>query len=212
MGRGALRKWWNVGGASHPGRVADPRLPDSSRLAGVVTASELAAAGMSREQVQRLVRQGALRRLVRGGYAPAALVVAQSGDRVGEHAVLASAALAVAGPGYVVSHHSAALIHGLDLLGHRAGGPVAMTHARGGTSKRTDRPGGRLYVAALPAGHVVTRRGVSITSVARTVMDLARTSPFPAGWPDSVTLRLAERPGSLAAERVARRLRGPGGG
>jgi hypothetical protein len=34
--------------------------------------------------------------------------------------VLAAAALAVTGPAAVVNHHSAALIHGLDLLGRES--------------------------------------------------------------------------------------------
>ena len=169
--------------------------------------------------MQRLVRRGTLVRLVHGGYAPATLVAAQSGGREGEHRALASAAVAVAGPGFVVSHHSAALIHGLDLLGQGARGLVALTHAPGGTSRRTGRPGGRLHIAALPVGHVVTRHGVPVTSVARTVVDLARSCPFPAGVVvadsalhtgqttkaelESVIMACARWPGLRAARRVA---------
>jgi hypothetical protein len=39
----------------------------------------------------------------------------------------------------------------------------------------------QLYVATLPDEHVTARRGLPITSVARTVIDLARTSSFLAG-------------------------------
>jgi hypothetical protein len=119
--------------------------------------------------------------LARGAYAPAALVAALSGDRAEEHAVLVAAALAVTGPGAVVSHHSAALIHGLDLLGREANKSVALTRPPGGTGSRTARPGVRLHAAALPAEHVVVRYGMPVTSAARTVIDLARTSSFPAG-------------------------------
>lgn len=156
-------------------------MPDSSRLAGVVTAAELAALGISPGQVQRLVQRGAILRLARGGYAPAALVAAQSGDRATAHAVLATAALAVSGLGTVVSHHSAALIHGLDMLGRSAGKTVTLTRPPATTSRRSGPPGVRLHVAALPAGHVVTRHGMPVTSAARTVIDLARTRPFLAG-------------------------------
>jgi len=155
-------------------------MPDSSRLAGVVTAAELSAAGTSREQLRRLVRRGALLRLARGGYVPAALAAAESGSRAGEHAVLAATVLAVT-QGTVASHHSAALIHGLDLLTSGTGETVAVTRPPGGTSSRTGRPGVRVHIAALPDGHVTTRRGLPITSVARTVIDLARTSSFLAG-------------------------------
>jgi hypothetical protein len=127
------------------------------------------------------VGRGELLRLVRGGYAPAALVEALSGDRGEQHAVLVAAELAVTGAGAVVSHHSAALIHGLDLLGRDIGTSVALTRPPGGTSSRTSRPGVHLHVAALPAGHLVTRHGMPVTSAARTVIDLARTSSFLAG-------------------------------
>jgi Transcriptional regulator, AbiEi antitoxin/Protein of unknown function (DUF559) len=156
-------------------------MPDTSRLAGVVTMAELAALGTSPGQVQRLVRRGVLLRLVRGGYAPAALAAAGSGDRAWEHAVLVAAVLAVTGPGAVVSHRSAALLHGFDLLGRETGRTVTLTRPPDSTSSRTGRPGARLHAATLPAGHVVTRHGMPVTSAARTVIDLARTCPFLAG-------------------------------
>jgi len=161
--------------------MTDARMPESSRLAGVATTAELAAAGTSRGQLQRLVQRGYLLRLARGGYASAALVAAQSGDRATKHAVLATAALTVAGTGTVVSHHSAALIHGLDMLGRGIEETVALTRPPASTSRRSGPPGVRLHVAALPAGHVVTRHGMPLTSAARTVIDLARTSSFVAG-------------------------------
>ncbi|HEX3390855.1 MAG TPA: DUF559 domain-containing protein, partial [Streptosporangiaceae bacterium] len=46
---------------------------------------------------------------------------------------------------------------------------------------RTGRPGVRVHVAALPPDHVVKYRGVSLTSVPRTVVDLARVLPFAQG-------------------------------
>lgn len=52
-----------------------------------------------------------------------------------------------------------------------------MTRAPGGTSSRTSRTV-RLHLAGLPARHVVARHGVPVTSVARTVVDLARTCSF----------------------------------
>ena len=156
-------------------------MPHSSRLAGVVTAAELAASGTSRGQLQRLVQRGALVRLARGGYAAPAVMTAASGDRATKHAILATAALAVTGPGAVVSHHSAALIHGLDLLGRGVEETVVLTRPPGTTSRKSGCPGVRLHIAALPAGHVVVRHGMPVTSVARTVLDLARGCSFPAG-------------------------------
>jgi predicted transcriptional regulator of viral defense system len=156
-------------------------MPNPSRLAGVVTAAELAASGTSRGQLQRLVERGALVRLARGGYVASAVIAAASGDRATKHAILATAALAVTGPGAVVSHHSAALIHGLDLLGRGIEESVVLTRPPGTTSRRSGCPNVRLHVAALPAGHVVARHGMPVTSAARTVIDLARICSFPAG-------------------------------
>ena len=79
----------------------------------------------------------------------------------------------------VGSHESAAIIHGLDLLRRLAPG-VTVTH-RPGDGSGTGRAGVRVHLAALPASHVTTRGGVPVTSVARTVVDLARTSTFRSG-------------------------------
>jgi len=114
-----------------------------------------------------------------GAYARAALASKVVGDRAGGQALRLTSVLAVAGPGVVGSHHSAAAIHGLDQLGRQSPGVVAVTRAPGGN--RTGRPGVRLHIAALPSGHVMVRGGVRVTSVARTVVDVARTSSFRAG-------------------------------
>src|SRR5215471_17343204 len=153
----------------------------SSRLAGVMTAGELAAAGVSRGQLHRLVRRGAWLRLAHGVFAPAELVAAEAGDRARQHAVQAAAALAGISSVAAVSHHSAALFHGIDLLGRPPEETVALTGPPGSTSRRTCRAGIRIHIAALPDGHVVVRHGMLVTSVARTVVDLARASSFRAG-------------------------------
>ena len=145
-----------------------------------MTAGELAAAGMSAGRIRRLVQRGVLLRLGYGTYAPAALVAGEAPGRAGEHALRVAAAFATMGPGAVASHHTAALIHGLDMLGHASPG-IVFTRRPGGTSTRTGRPGVRIHIAALPAGHVVSCHGVRVTSPARTVVDLARSSSFRAG-------------------------------
>jgi len=161
--------------------MTTPRMSDLSRLAGVMTTAELAAAGVSRGQLRRLVRRGAWLRLAHGVFAPVELVAAETGDRSGEHAVRATAALAGLGSVAVVSHHSAALIHGMELLGRLPVETVTLTRPPGSTSRRTCRTGIRFHIAELPAGHVVNRRGLPVTSAARTVVDLARASAFRAG-------------------------------
>ena len=46
---------------------------------------------------------------------------------------------------------------------------------------RTARPGVVMHKVSLPSSHVLMRDGIPVTSVARTVVDLARTSPFRSG-------------------------------
>ena len=152
-------------------------VPDSSRLAGIVTVSELLAAGLSRSQLRRLAKRRELLPLGRGIYARAALVPEAARGPAGEEALRVAAALAVVGPDALGSHRSAAIVHGLDLLGRQAG-TVTVTRPPGGSGSNTPRPGIHLHAAALPATHATVRRGVPVTSVARTVVDLARTSSF----------------------------------
>jgi hypothetical protein len=87
--------------------------------------------------------------------------------------------LAGTGSGAVASHRSAAVIHGLDLLGRLPAGVVELTHPRGIGSK-SGRGGARMHTAALPDGHTAMCRGVPVTSVPRTIIDIARVSSFPA--------------------------------
>lgn len=99
-------------------------------------------------------------------------------DPVGEHALRLASVLAMTKPGAAGSHHNAAIIHGLDLLGPTPP-DVAVTRSPGGSQK--GRPGVHLHIAALPPAHVTVRGGIRLTSVARTVVDLARTSSFRSG-------------------------------
>jgi len=91
-----------------------------------------------------------------------------------------AAAVAVAGKGTVVSHRDAAIIHRLTLLDHPPG-VVAITRLSGAAGSRTARPGIDLHLAALPVRHVTVCEGIPVTSVARTVIDIARTTAFKAG-------------------------------
>ena len=144
-----------------------------------MTTRELLSRGVSAERIRTLVRRGVLVSAGRGTYARAALVRA-GGGLAGEQALRVTSVLAVAGPGAVGSHDSAAIIHGLDRLGPRSPALVAVTHPPG-MGSATGRPGVRLHVAALPDEHVTVRGGIRVTSVARTVVDLARISSFRSG-------------------------------
>ena len=122
-----------------------------------------------------MVRQGVLVPVGHGAYVRAADV---GGDPAGDHALRVAAVLAVARPGPAGSHRSAAIIHGLDLLRPwQPAGVITVTRPPG-LGSGTGRSGVHIHIAALPGEHVTVRGGVRVTSVARTVVDLARTSPF----------------------------------
>lgn len=126
-----------------------------------------------------LVRRGILIRVGHGCYVTAGTAAATKRHPEGPHLLSAGAALARSGPGLVASHTTAARIHGLDLL-DQPGDAVTVTRPPGKGS-RSLRQDVRLRVAPVPASHVVVRYGLRLTTVARTVIDVARTSLFPAG-------------------------------
>jgi hypothetical protein len=153
-------------------------LTDLGRLAWVVTTAELSRSGLSRKGIASLIDSGELISLDRGVY-----IVAEVAGRLkllpgGETLIRASAALATAGPGTVISHHTAALIHGLDLLD--APPQVTVTRAPG-MGSRSGKAGLHVHVARVPASHVGSRLAIPVTTVARTVIDLARSEDFRGG-------------------------------
>jgi very-short-patch-repair endonuclease len=79
-------------------------------------------------------------------------------------------ALLLAYDGCVASHESAAVIHGLPVLGLPP--QVIATRARGAWRGGPD---DRIRIAPLPPAHVTAIDGLAVTTVARTVVDVART-------------------------------------
>ncbi len=157
-------------------------------LEGVRTTAELLSAGLSAGRIRRLVRDGALCSLRPGVYAPAATVTELVRDAPDERARQAggqllrlAATLTVTGSRSAGSHRSAALVHGLGLVGRGPESVAEITRAPGGRGSRTGDLGVLVHIAALPASHVISYRGVPLTSVPRTVIDLARTLPFAEG-------------------------------
>jgi len=188
-----------------------------SRLSGVATRPELAAAGVPEAQLRRHLRRGALVTVSRGAYALPEFVASAAGDPAREHALAAAAAARRAGA--TVSHHSAAVIHGLELLARPAPLGVTLTRSPRGSPSRSDRAGAVVHIADLPPDQVTSRDGIPVTTVARTVIDLARTLPFADGVVvtdsalhagqaaradlSSVLAACARWPGARRAERVA---------
>ncbi len=154
-------------------------LPQTGRFANIVTTAELLSAGISPARLRTLIKQGQLWQVARGLYVPASLAESlrqRSGFRL---ALRAAAVVAPLGPDAVVSHHTAAQIHGMDLLDNPPD-EIAITRIPGKGSRKSWR-GVEVHLAALPARHTGARLGIPLTTAARTVVDLARTSSFAAG-------------------------------
>ena len=130
---------------------------------GIVTWAQLRGAGMTRHTITRHVESGWLVQRHRGIY--------QLGVFPGPFG-REMAALLACGPRAVLSHWAAAIVHALC---SRILRPIDVSVA-GGSPRR--RPGIRPHRAlALPECEVVTRHGMRITTPARTLLDLAATTP-----------------------------------
>ncbi|WP_409333154.1 type IV toxin-antitoxin system AbiEi family antitoxin domain-containing protein [Trujillonella humicola] len=129
------------------------------------------AEGWSDDELERRLRRGELTRLRPGAYAPP-----QGPDQATlRHRQLVTATLAALRRPAVVSHQSAAVVHGLPLWG----APLDRVHV----TRRPPASGeiGRhlhCHVARLPDEDVTAAGGVAVTTRVRTALDLARTLPF----------------------------------
>lgn len=142
---------------------------------------ELAAAGLSNRAVRTLVRKAVLVDVSRGVYARAELAAEVKAASAHGERLLRAAAAAVSGRGTAISHVDAALVHGLALLDGPDNRPITVTSSPRLGGRRTGRAGLARHVARLPKPHVNFVKGIPVTSVERTVIDLARSLPFAAG-------------------------------
>jgi very-short-patch-repair endonuclease len=147
-------------------------------VTGTAISEQLISAGAAPVQVRRLARQGRLQVVRRGVYAPAELAAAAVEDHVKRHAMRLAAVAAASDYPTVGSHQTAAVLHGLDLIGRPSANLVTVTRSPRDHGSRGSRAGVRVHSAELPVRHVVVRDGIRLTSVARTVVDLARTCSF----------------------------------
>lgn len=140
----------------------------------IIHRREALAAGYTDGELRRARRDGTLHLIRRGAYAtPEGLAGA---DAIARHRLLLEATVAASHPNAVVSHVSAAVLHGIDVWGV----PLARVHLTidGQSGGRIVR---RRHVHATPlrADEVVTSpEGFVVTSVARTVADIARSATF----------------------------------
>lgn len=150
-------------------------IPDAVRKARVASVAEWHAAGLTQAQLRSLTLSGDLVRVWHAVYATKTAVEWAKASPARGHALLAMAARTALGGDSVVSHHSAALIHGLDLF-PAASGPVTLTRPPTRRSNRRKSDGVVFHAAELPAEHVTMLLGVRVTTVPRTVVDIARVS------------------------------------
>lgn len=130
----------------------------------------LSARGKTRHEIERAKRTGELVKVRRSWVRqPAELDVEQA------HLLLVRSTLEECHPESVVSHGSAAVVHGLPV--RRTDFDHVYLTRSGGSHGRT-RSVVSLRAAPLAADEVVTVGGVSVTSVPRTAADLARGLPF----------------------------------
>jgi hypothetical protein len=130
---------------------------------------ELTADGFSPTELAAQRRAGTLHRVRRGAYSNAPDLPVDPVDR---HRMLLEATLRQTSADAVVSHMSAAVLHGLPTWNHELD-RVHLTRARDGGGKV--RRYTHLHTSALPADDVVEVGGYPVTSLARTVVDLSRT-------------------------------------
>jgi len=135
---------------------------------GVFTPNQARTSGMSRRDIDFLVRGGSWERLRRGVYAEQPV---RDDEPNALHLQVAAARLALSGQG-VCSHETAALLHGLPVRRVRDS-RVILTMPSSQRSHR-DFEGIHVHRASLPTTHVATVANFPATSLARTLVDLGR--------------------------------------
>ncbi len=140
-----------------------------------MTASELLAAGLTKEDVRSMVRHGVLTSVRRGVYADKHQAAAISNQRI-----LAVAAALALTDRCVASHQDAAVIHGLDLLARPPGRVISVSRnpQLGPNAHKAGHPPIHVHAVPLPRSHLTMKYRILVTTVARTVIDVARTTPF----------------------------------
>jgi len=143
-------------------------------LPPVFDLADAARVGLGARTTQRAVRRGLVHRLAPGLFTSTSVWCAA--DVRERHLLLATAA-GRRFPALVLSHHTAAAVHGLPTP-FRLPGWVALTTDRSDNTCRSGRLA-RLEPALLPAAHVGRRQGLLVTLPTRTVVDCLRRLPLP---------------------------------
>jgi hypothetical protein len=137
--------------------------------------------GISRGRLRGLIATGQLVRIRRGAYATSEVLAEATRDPCLRQALDVAAVRALRGQAGIASHQSAAAILGLRQLTTPPKGTVTLTMPPGKRKGGYDRSGVTCHMADLPKEHVIKPYGLPTTTAARTVIDIARTSPFTEG-------------------------------
>jgi very-short-patch-repair endonuclease len=129
----------------------------AERQHGVVSRSQLTELGLGRGAINRRVQRRRLHVVHLGVYAVGHRRLTMRGRWM--------AAVLAAGPGAVLSHRDAAALVGLR---SSARGLIEVSAPR-----RCRRPGIHTHVACLPPDEVTTHDGIPVTTIGRTLLDLA---------------------------------------
>lgn len=164
---------------------------------GPFSTSQAVAGGLSLVDLDRLARTGSIVQLRRGIFVPARELNAAAGDDARLHAVHVRALqLAFSAP-VAAAAFSAARIYGLELLDPP---PDELVVVSGDLmTSGTHRDGYRLRVAVLPEEHLTVHHGVTLTTPARTVVDLCAELSFMGGV---VVADSAVRKGLVSVEEL----------
>lgn len=135
---------------------------------------DLVALGYSGTEIETMVRVGELHRLRRGAYLKGRDIEAMATARE-QHRQLVRATVGQSHDGAVVSHMSAAVLHGLPLWHDQLQRVQLIRDRRGGGRSRR-----HVVVRGMPLdpADVVDIDGIAVTSLARTVVDLACQLPM----------------------------------
>jgi putative AbiEi antitoxin of type IV toxin-antitoxin system len=135
------------------------------RQHGVVVRWQLMNEGWSEEEIRWRIRNGRLHRLHAGVYAVGHRVIPKQAHWM--------AAVLAGGPSAVLSHQTAAALW--DLRGY-SGGAIHVTLPHKSTSSKWI----KRHHASLPADETAREQGIPVTSVHRTIFDLAVTEDMDA--------------------------------
>lgn len=149
-----------------------PRSPLPYRDGLVFTAAEALTHGWSYAELGRAVRRGEILRVAEGAYVPRR---AWDGwDVKARHLARARGKLATRGEEWALARRTAAVLHGIPLLGRLPAQPQLVRPSTGAerASSRVER------VATLAPQDVVLVDSTRVTSLARTAVDVAREEPI----------------------------------